>query len=68
MIQVDYIGYLYYQEHKSIRSIAKLLGNSRKTVRKVLRLEDLPSIRPPHARFANRLLTDCFRSLEITRF
>ncbi|WP_338835073.1 IS21 family transposase [Neomoorella humiferrea] len=41
MVQVDYIRYLYYQEHKSIRSIAKLLGNSRKTVRKVLRLEDL---------------------------
>jgi len=40
MVQVEYIRWLYYQQHESIRAIARKLGHSRKTVRKVLALED----------------------------
>lgn len=41
MVQVEYIRFLYYQQHKSIRAIARELHCSRKTVRKVLNLEDI---------------------------
>jgi len=41
MVQVEYIRWLYYQQHMSIRSIAKKVGSSRKTIRKVLALEDV---------------------------
>lgn len=41
MVQVDYIRFLYYQQHQSIRSISRDLHCSRKTVRKALRLEDV---------------------------
>ena len=40
MVQIEYIRWLYYQQHQSIRAIARKLGHSRKTVRKVLALED----------------------------
>lgn len=40
MVQIEYIRWLYYQQHESIRAIARKLGHSRKTVRKVLALED----------------------------
>ena len=41
MVQVEYIRFLYFQQHKSIRAIAREVHCSRKTVRKVLRMEDL---------------------------
>lgn len=40
MVQLEYIKWLYYQQHLSIRAIAKKVGSSRKTIRKVLALED----------------------------
>lgn len=40
MVQIEYIKWLYHREHLSIRAIAKKVGSSRKTVRKVLALED----------------------------
>lgn len=40
MVQIEYIRWLYHQQHMSIRAIAKKVGSSRKTVRKVLALED----------------------------
>lgn len=41
MVQVEYIRFLYFQQHKSIRAIAREVHCSRKTVRKVIRMEDL---------------------------
>ena len=40
MVQIEYIRWLYYQQHESVRAIARKLGHSRKTVRKILALED----------------------------
>ena len=41
MVQVEYIRFLYYQQHKSMRAIAREVHCSRKTIRKVLKMEDL---------------------------
>ncbi|MGB9920180.1 MAG: IS21 family transposase, partial [Moorellales bacterium] len=40
MVQAEYIRWLYYQQHLSIRAIAKRVGSSRKTVRKLIGLAD----------------------------
>lgn len=41
VVQVEYIRFLYHQQHKSIRAIAKELGCARQTVRKALLIEDV---------------------------
>jgi transposase len=40
MVQAEYIRWLYYQQHLSIRAIAKKVGSARKTVRKIIALAD----------------------------
>lgn len=58
VVQAEYIRWLYFRQGKSIRAIAKELRHSRKTVRKVLELDDVREHRYDLKRAKPCLVTD----------
>ncbi len=54
MVQIEYIRWLYYRQHLSVRAIAKMVGSSRKTISRVLALED-----PRNHKYTKSLARSC---------